>query len=87
MSIKTALQIIKDYQIWRRGGQNPMPNPTYIGQAFDVLIAYVEGMEKAEDFEGLVHAHPAVSTSVHGTWARKSECPKWVINHLTQDEL
>jgi hypothetical protein len=46
MSIQTALQIIKDYQIWRRGGQNPMPNPTYIGQAFDLLIAYVEQKER-----------------------------------------
>ena len=64
-----------------------MPNPTYIGQAFDVLIKYVEGMEKAEDFEELVNAHPAVNSDYHGTWATVSQCPKWVINHLTQDEL
>jgi hypothetical protein len=45
MSIQTALQVIKDYQVWRRGGTHPMPNPSYIGQALDVLIAYVEQKE------------------------------------------
>jgi len=60
MTIQTALQIIKDYQIWRRGGTHPMPSPTYIGQAFDVLIDYVERMEAAETFVDLAHNHPAV---------------------------
>ena len=45
MTIQEAIIIIEDYQIWRRGGTHPMPNPTYIGQAFDMLIAYVKEKE------------------------------------------
>lgn len=83
MSIQTALQIIKDYQIWRRGGQNPMPNPTYIGQAFDVLIAYVERMEAAETLVDLVYAHPSViDGGYEGVWVQ-SEAPQWVKNYFS----
>ena len=84
MSIKTALQIIKDYQIWRRGGTHPMPNPTYIGQAFDVLIAYVEDMEVAETLLDLVYCHPSVTdVGYEGVKIKESEAPKWVISHFS----
>ena len=84
MSIQTALQIIKDYQIWRRGGQNPMPNPTYIGQAFDVLIKYVESMEKAETLIELVYSHPSVTDEGYeGVKIKQSEAPQWVISHFS----
>ena len=84
MSIETALQIIKDYQIWRRGGQNPMPNPTYIGQAFDVLIAYVEGMETAETLIELVYSHPSVTDEGYeGVKVKQSEAPQWVISYFS----
>jgi hypothetical protein len=84
MSIQTALQIIKDYQIWRRGGTHPMPNPTYIGQALDVLIAYVEDMEKAETLIDLVYCHPSVKDEGYeGVKIKESEAPKWVISHFS----
>jgi hypothetical protein len=84
MSIQEAITIIKDYQIWRRGGTHPMPNPTYIGQAFDVLVAYVEGMEKAETLIDLVYSHPSVTDEGYeGVKIKKSEAPQWVISHFS----
>lgn len=86
MSIKTALQIIKDYQIWRRGGTHPMPNPTYIGQAFDVLVAYVEDIEAAETLLDLVYCHPSVTDEGYeGVKIKESEAPKWVISHFSNN--
>ena len=85
MSIQTALQIIEDYQIWRRGGTHPMPNPSYIGQAFDTLLAYVKALEDAETIDELVQAHPSVNCSYEGIWVKTNEAPKWVIDHFTQE--
>lgn len=47
MDRKTALEILKDYQYWRRyNGQipdsPPMPDPRIIGQAIDVAIHELE---------------------------------------------
>ena len=81
MSIETALQIIKDYQIWRRGGQNPMPNPTYIGQALDVLIAYVSKPERrARKMLAELTSRPVADTIIED----EKQCYDIILKHLTQ---
>ena len=61
-----------------------MPNPTYIGQAFDVLIAYVEGMETAETLIDLVYSHPSVTDEGYeGVKIKQSEAPQWVISYFS----
>ena len=54
-----------------------MPNPTYIGQAFDVLIKYVDSMEKAETLIELVYSHPSVTDEGYeGVKIKQSEAPQ-----------
>ena len=57
MDRKTALEVLKDYQYWRRYNgpieDSPdMPNPTIIGQALDVAIHELERLcQKKPDRE------------------------------------
>jgi hypothetical protein len=39
MTKREALEILKHYQHWRRGGDGDMPDPKQIGEAIDVAIA------------------------------------------------
>ncbi len=87
MTIQEAVEIIKDFQIWRRGGTHPMPNPTYIGQAFDLLIEYVGRMEAAETLVDLVHNHPSVIDEGYEGVRVQSEAPQWVKNYFSKLNL
>ena len=42
MTKQEALEILKYYQHWRRGGgdRRNMPDPNQVGEAIDVAIAY-----------------------------------------------
>lgn len=42
MRIEVALEILKDYNKWRRGAEMEMPSPKIIGEAIDQIINYVE---------------------------------------------
>ena len=39
MTTQEALEVLKYYQHWRRGGDGDMPDPKQIGEAIDVAIA------------------------------------------------
>lgn len=38
MSKKEALEILIEYQKWRRGADMPQPSPRIVGEALDVAI-------------------------------------------------
>ena len=49
MDRKTALEVLKDYQEWRRYNgpitdSPPMPDPKVIGQAIDVAIGVLQSV-------------------------------------------
>jgi len=37
-----ALQILENYQNWRRGAEITQPNPTKIGEALDYVIKFAK---------------------------------------------
>lgn len=37
---KKAIELIREFQEWRRGAEIPMPNPTEIGKAIDEILDY-----------------------------------------------
>ncbi len=47
--MKETIQLLKEYNIWRRGAEMEQPNPTVIGDAIDKLIRYVEGKQHLKD--------------------------------------
>ncbi len=42
MTTQEATQLLKEYNVWRRGAELEQPNPTVIGKAIDTLLAHVE---------------------------------------------
>jgi len=42
MTTQQATQLLKEYNVWRRGAELEQPNPTVIGKAIDTLLAHVE---------------------------------------------
>lgn len=49
MDIKEAVYILKQHNKWRRGADIPMANPTELGKAIDLVIAYTERGLKDEN--------------------------------------
>lgn len=48
MTIGQALEILIEFQKWRRGAEIPMQEPRIIGEAIDVAIAMLKGKTKNE---------------------------------------
>lgn len=44
MKIKTAIEILKKYNQWRRGADIEQEKPWIIGKAIDVVVKYVENV-------------------------------------------
>jgi hypothetical protein len=38
MTLNKAIETLQHYNRWRRGAEIPMPNPTKIGEAIDVVL-------------------------------------------------
>jgi hypothetical protein len=38
MTLNKAIETLQHYNRWRRGEEVPMPNPTKIGEAIDVVL-------------------------------------------------
>jgi len=85
MSVKEAIQVVEDFQKWRRGGSNPMPNPRYSGEAIDVLLNTIRKYEDAETLVDVVHAHPSVvDEGYEGIRIdNPPQAPKWVISYFS----
>ena len=46
MNPTEAIRVIREFQAWRRGGDQPMPYPQTTGQALDALCDHAERLEK-----------------------------------------
>lgn len=46
MDPSEAIKVIREFQVWRRGGDDPMPYPQTTGEALDALCYHAERMEK-----------------------------------------
>ena len=42
MTVKNAINTLKEYNKWRRGKNTPQPHPTDIGEAIDIVLAALE---------------------------------------------
>lgn len=45
MEPSEAVEVIRKFQAWRRGGDQPMPYPQTTGEALDALCYHAERME------------------------------------------
>ena len=45
MEPSEAIKVIREFQAWRRGGDDPMPYPRTTGQALDAICYHAERME------------------------------------------
>lgn len=49
MDIKEAVKIIERHNIWRRGGNIKMGDPTVLGDAIDTVVRYIKEEENIKD--------------------------------------
>lgn len=42
MTIKEANEILKEYNVWRRGGDVPHARPKILGEAIDTITEFVD---------------------------------------------
>ena len=45
MELADAIEVVREFQAWRRGGDQPMPYPQTTGEAIDALCYHAERME------------------------------------------
>ena len=45
MEPSKAIEVVREFQAWRRGGDQPMPYPQTTGEALDALCHHSERME------------------------------------------
>ena len=45
MELAEAIKVIREFQAWRRGNDQPMPYPQTTGEALDALCYHAERME------------------------------------------
>ena len=45
MEPSEAIEVVREFQAWRRGGDQPMPYPQTTGEAIDALCYHAERME------------------------------------------
>lgn len=48
MKVKTAVKILKEYQLWRLGADTEILHPKQITEALNIAINELEKKEKAE---------------------------------------
>jgi len=42
MTLPEAVELLKTFNLWRRGADIPMPEPKQVGLAIDLIIAEIE---------------------------------------------
>ena len=45
MELAEAIEVVREFQAWRRGGDQPMPYPQTTGEALDALCDHAERMD------------------------------------------
>lgn len=51
MDLKQAVELLENYNKWRRGAEIPQPNPTEIGVAISLVLERVKATEGETEFE------------------------------------
>ena len=51
MELQQAIELLKNYNKWRRGAEISQPNPTEIGVAISVVLESMEPSEKDSELE------------------------------------
>lgn len=46
MEPSKAIEVVREFQAWRRGGDQPMPYPQTTGQALDALCDHAKRLER-----------------------------------------
>lgn len=49
MTIDKAISILHNFQVWRRGGNTPMPDPKEIGKAIDYALHILRYIRRIYD--------------------------------------
>lgn len=55
MEIANAIQILENYNQWRRGAEIPQPNPKEIVEAIDIAIRELKPIEIMRNLSGKYH--------------------------------
>ena len=54
MELQQAIELLENYNKWRRGAEIPQPNPTEIGVAISVVLEKVKPENESFNFEKAV---------------------------------
>ena len=54
MELQQAIELLENYNKWRRGAEIPQPNPTEIGVAISVVLEYTKSGKGNTEFENAV---------------------------------
>ena len=54
MELQQAIELLENYNKWRRGAEIPQPNPTEIGVAISVVLEYTKNGKDNTEFENAV---------------------------------
>lgn len=54
MELQQAIELLENYNKWRRGAEIPQPNPTKIGVAISVVLEKVKPENESFNFEKAV---------------------------------
>lgn len=65
MTIKEANDLLTYYNVWRRGADTEQPDPKALGEAIDVMTAYVGGTTQMTEEEFLTLTALAAQDYVH----------------------
>ena len=54
MELQQAIELLENYNKWRRGEEIPQPNPTEIGVAISLVLERVKATQGETEFEAAV---------------------------------
>ena len=54
MELQQAIELLENYNKWRRGAEIPQPNPTEIGVAISVVLESTKSGKNNTEFENIV---------------------------------
>jgi len=46
MKLEQAIDILEEYNLWRRGEESPQPDPKEVGEAIDTVLDFINELLK-----------------------------------------
>lgn len=46
MTLKESIEVLEEYNSWRRGAEIPMPEPKKIGEALEIAINMLKNLKQ-----------------------------------------